>query len=109
MTRKISIRVPVELMGWIEMEASRRCCDITAVIVDAIRLSAAAGKIEQQQLQTNNLLAEILPLFTKRFDQLENYAVQVVYSSGALAKQAGVFDQAQAGFNTWKAKKGEHK
>lgn len=105
MKTKISIRVPAELMTWVETEISRRSCDTTTVLVDALRLAATAGQIDQQQQQITALLGDLIPLMTQRFDRMENYTVQSLNFAGALAKQAGVVEQAKAGFQAWKQQK----
>ena len=95
-------------MLFIERESHRRDCDLTSVVVDAIRLSAAAGQIKEQQQQISqivSLLSDIFSHTTSRFNDLEKAVMQTVFSAGALAKQAGAFEQAQAGFSEWKLKK----
>jgi Arc/MetJ-type ribon-helix-helix transcriptional regulator len=99
-TEKVSVRIPHELTNWIDAEAERRSVDRSAVINDALRLAATAGEIRQ----ATQLLADLLPMLSSRFDRLENYTVQTLNFGGALARQAGVFDQAQSAFQIWKDK-----
>ncbi len=98
MTEKISVRIPHELVKWIDAEVDRRKADRSTIINDALRLAATAGEVTR----TTQLLADLIPMFSSRFDRLENYVAQSLNFSGALARQAGVFDQAQAGFERWK-------
>lgn len=94
MSQKISVRVPDELIKWLDAEGERRNCDRSVIINDALRLAATAVEVRQ----VTEFIKELTPLITNRLDRLENYTVQSLNFSGALARNAGVFDQAQAGF-----------
>lgn len=101
MKHKLSFRCPAELLWWLEAEANRRQCDLSAVIVDAIRLAATAAEITQ----TTQVLKDLVPLLTQRLDRLEHYTVQTTNFAGAIAQKQGVFDHAQAGYEKWKSDK----
>jgi len=108
-TQKISARIPANLAQWIADEADRRKCPATDVITDAIRLGATAGKLAEQQSETTELLRDLVPLFDSRIARLENYIMQSVCMSGAVAKNDGVYQSALDSFQAWKERKGGQK